>query len=151
MRPKISYPKSKPPQETFHSLRGLAFHIYNGNFDPRYACFAGSIHRNQLVLVAPHFEFLHGGKLAKAFAASILLPASCQIARQTKSAADACRPFVSFAHRMKWVPIHSSFSGRPYFSLPRAMLFIRNVMFRANVRMIWSPSASFSASPGTRP
>ena len=39
-------------------------------------------------------------------------------------------------------------SGRPYFAFPRAMLFIRNVMFRARVRIVWRPSASCAASPG---
>ena len=36
-----------------------------------------------------------------------------------------------------------SCSGRPYFSLPRVMLFMRKVLFLARVRMICSP-----VSPG---
>ncbi len=41
-----------------------------------------------------------------------------------------------------------SCSGRPYFSLPRVMLFMRKVLFLARVRMICSPSASRPVSPG---
>ena len=52
---------------------------------------------------------------------------------------------------MKLVAWRGSFSGRPKASLPRAMLFIKNVMFRARARMVWRPSASWAASPGRRP
>ena len=52
---------------------------------------------------------------------------------------------------MKCVGVQGSFSGTPYFSFPRAMDFIRNAMFLARVRMVWRPSASFSASPFSLP
>ena len=52
---------------------------------------------------------------------------------------------------MKCVAIRSSFSGRPNCSLPSAILFIKNVMLRASVRIVCRPSPSCSASPGARP
>lgn len=52
---------------------------------------------------------------------------------------------------MKFVLWKGSFSGKPYFSLPSAMLFIRKVMFLASARMVCSPSASCAASPCTLP
>ena|GEM_PF-6618353 len=58
---------------------------------------------------------------------------------------------MGFLYLIKFVAIGSSFSGRPNFSLPRAMLFIRNVMFRASVRMDCLPSSSSSASPAALP
>ena len=51
----------------------------------------------------------------------------------------------------KWVRRGSSRSGRPYFSRPRAMLLTRKAIFRARVRMVRRPSASWAASPGARP
>ena len=53
--------------------------------------------------------------------------------------------------RMKCVGIHGSFWGTPKASLPRAMLFIRKVMFLARVRMVCMPSSSCAASPGILP
>ena len=52
---------------------------------------------------------------------------------------------------MKCVAILSSFSGRPNCSLPSAILFIKNVMLRASVRIVCRPSPSCSASPGAQP
>lgn len=52
---------------------------------------------------------------------------------------------------IKCVHACSSVSGSPNFSLPRAILFIRKVMFRASVRMVCFPSSSMSASPFSRP
>ena len=40
-----------------------------------------------------------------------------------------------------------SVSGRPNFSFPSAILFIKNVIFLASVRMVCFPSSSISASP----
>jgi signal transduction histidine kinase len=51
------------------------------------------------------------------------------------------------SYLMKFVYTLGSFSGRPYFSLPKAMLFIRNVMFFARVLTICIPSPSSAASP----
>lgn len=52
---------------------------------------------------------------------------------------------------IKCVHACSSVSGSPNFSLPRAILFKRKVMFRASVRMVCFPSSSMSASPFSRP
>ncbi len=52
---------------------------------------------------------------------------------------------------MKFVERRLSFSGKPYFSFPRAMLLIRNDMFLASVLAVCFPSSSFSASPGILP
>ena len=57
------------------------------------------------------------------------------------------RPF----YRMKFVLWNGSFSGRPYCSLPRAMLFIKKAILRARVRIVCRPSASCAASPGAVP
>ncbi len=44
--------------------------------------------------------------------------------------------FRQSCRRIKWVGIHSSFSGRPNLSLPRAILFMRKLIFRARVRIV---------------
>lgn len=49
---------------------------------------------------------------------------------------------ISPDQRIKCVGCHSSFSGKPYCSLPSAILFIRKVILRARVRIVWSPSKS---------
>ena len=43
-------------------------------------------------------------------------------------------------HRTKFVAIPSSCSGKPYFSFPRAMLFIKKAIFLARVLMVCRPS-----------
>ena len=55
------------------------------------------------------------------------------------------------SYRIKFVLWNGSFSGRPYFSFPRAILFIRNVIFLASVRMVCNPSKSCCASPAALP
>lgn len=59
--------------------------------------------------------------------------------------------FHPLRYRIKLVLCASSFSGRPYFSFPRAMLFIKKVIFLANVRIVCKPSASWLASPCALP
>ena len=54
-------------------------------------------------------------------------------------------------HRIKFVPRLASFSGSPYASFPSLILFIKNVIFLASVRIVCLPSSSFSASPGAAP
>ena len=56
-----------------------------------------------------------------------------------------------FAYLMKFVHWDFSFSGKPNFSLPSAMLRIKNTMLLASVRMPCRPSASCSHSPGFAP
>lgn len=56
-----------------------------------------------------------------------------------------------FSQRIKFVRSNGSLSGRPYASFPSAMLFMRNVIFRARVRMLCSPSRSCAASPAALP
>lgn len=58
---------------------------------------------------------------------------------------------LSCRHLMKCVDTGSSLWGSPYFSFPSAMLFMRNDMLRARVRIVCSPSSSLRASPGTSP
>ena len=68
--------------------------------------------------------------------------------------ADRSRTFPRLTEpyfRTKLVWTGASFSGKPNFSLPRAMDFMRKVMFFASVRIVWSPSASSAASPGAHP
>lgn len=50
--------------------------------------------------------------------------------------------YAIFHYRIKCVAMGASRSGRPYFSLPRAILLIRNAMFFASVRMVCLPSPS---------
>ena len=52
---------------------------------------------------------------------------------------------------MKLVGAQASLTGRPYFSLPRAMLFMRKPILRARVRMVCMPSLSRALSPSSLP
>ncbi len=52
---------------------------------------------------------------------------------------------------IKFVGCHGSPSGRPYFSLPSATDFIKNVIFLARIRIFIRPSASYAASPDSLP
>lgn len=54
-------------------------------------------------------------------------------------------------YRIKLVDTRFSVAGSPYFSRPSAMLRMRNSIFSASVRIIWSPSRSSCASPGFLP
>ena len=65
--------------------------------------------------------------------------------------AGSCRKPVFAYHLIKLVLSNGSFSGRPNCSLPSAILFIRNAIFLARVRMDCMPSASCAASPCSLP
>lgn len=56
-----------------------------------------------------------------------------------------------FFHRIKLVAIRCSFSGNPNFSLPNAILLIKNAIFLPSVRIVCSPSSSFQTSSGVYP
>ena len=87
------------------------------------------------------------------------LSVHCQIIKDLKSRKEPTamiptfQSFLSdfghflFSHLIKWVGLHSSVSGKPNCSLPKAMLFIRNTIFLASIRMVCLPSSSISASP----
>lgn len=62
-------------------------------------------------------------------------------------AASAQRSVPFLPYLIKFVLQNSSFSGSPNFSLPSAMLLIRNTIFLASVRMVCRPSPSCAASP----
>ena len=59
--------------------------------------------------------------------------------------------WLGLAYLIKCVGCQSSFCGRPNFSLPKAMLFIKKLMLRARVLMVCKPSASRFASPFSLP
>ncbi len=79
--------------------------------------------------------------------AGIIVPDVSVIAANVRDGAEHSDPL----YRMKWVGVTGSSSGRPNFSLPRAMDFIRKVMFLARFRTVAMPSKSCAASPGARP
>ena len=60
-------------------------------------------------------------------------------------------PYFFTFYQIKFVTASGSVSGSPNCSFPSAMLFIRNTMFLARVRIVWRPSSSISASPFSIP
>ena len=56
-----------------------------------------------------------------------------------------------FFYLTKFVSWCSSFSGKPYFSFPSAILFMRNAIFLARTLIVCSPSSSCIASPFSVP
>jgi len=88
------------------------------------------------------FLFSHSDSLFSEYYSqeSILSLVSQKQARCQKAAAS-----LLLIHRIKFVKTEGSFTGRPYVFFPNAMLRIRNVIFRARVRIPCIPSASPSA------